>query len=270
MAGFLYFFPGVDACHVTPELIRGRGLAPSFRDLISRWQPGHNVIVAPISRGPSGTGGVYVYQVPINGNSPRTNGYKPEEQDWEEHDGYWLGVDTELMPTPADLIRPTIVSGYDYELGDGQEWTCPVIREPNGTESGRCNLPQSWGENGQGFFEKVLHQWDWAWELCAKVWDVFVGVIDMETPEAWDVCCQLLSMNYRIGKHEITKLGLVTSGNYDTIFKAAVDGDVILSLLNDQTEQKKSEQSEPISANSSDGFEVVSLDCTDHPEEQST
>jgi len=252
MAGFLYYIPEVDPSQVSPSLLEGRGVTLSLRDLFSNWQPSHNVTVAPIVHGPDGKSGCYVYPIPQTGNLPRTHGYDPETQEWEDCDGYWLGIDTENRPTPPELIRPTVVSGYEYRLVDDWEWICPVLRRPNGTP----NIPQSWGENGQEFVEKVLIQWEWAWKLSEKIWNVFIGEEDIERPEAWDICCQLLSINYRIGKHEITKLGLVTSNNYVQIFQAAVEGELWSHALEEASDEKKSDDSEPIIVNSSNGIET--------------
>ena len=256
MAGFLYYFPDVDPSQISPPFLKGRGVTLSLRDLFRNWQPSHNVIVTSIVHGPDGKCGCYVYPIPETGNLPRVNGYDSETQEWENHDGYWLGIDTENRPTPPELIRPTIVSGYEYRLGDDWDWICPIIREPNGTP----NIPQSWGENGDGFAEKILPQWEWAWKLSEKIWNVFLGDEDMERAEAWDVCCQLLSINYRLGKHEITKLGLVTSENYVSIFQAAVDGALWKQYVEAESDEKKSGDSTPAIANSSDGTETQTVD----------
>ena len=257
MAGFLYYFPDVDPFQVSPSLLRGRGVILSLRDLFVNWQPSHNVTVASVIHGPDGKCGCYVYPIPETGNLPRTHGYDPQTQEWEDHGGYWLGIDTENKPTPPDLIRPTIVSGYEYRLGDDWDWICPVLREPNGSP----NVPQSWGENGDGFTEKILPQWEWAWKLSEKIWNVFIGDEDIERAEAWDICCQLLSINYRLGKHEVTKLGLVTSDNYVTIFQAAVNGELWKQALESKSDdEKKSEDSTPVTVNSSDGIETQTAD----------
>lgn len=271
MAGFLYYIPDVDPSQVSPSLLKGRGVTLSLRDLFGRWQPPHNVTVAPIVHGPDGKCGCYVYPIPETGNLPRTHGYDSETQEWENCGGYWLGIDTENRPTPPELIRPTIVSGYPYRLGDDWEWECPVLRRPTGTVSiGIPNVPQSWGYDSSGTFEeKVLPQWEWAWKLSERIWNVFGGVEDIDKPEACDICCQLLSINYRVGKHEITKLGLITSDNYGKIFKAAIEGELIDEATENELEQKKSEFSEPATANTSNGGETPDAD-TGPAEPQST
>ena len=267
MAGFLYYFPDVDPSQVSPSFLEGRGLSLAFRDLLQpgNWQPSHNVTIAPIVHGPDGKGGCYVYPIPETGNLPRTHGYDKETQEWWDCGEYWLGIDTENRPTPPELVRPTVVTGYDYRLGDDWDWMCPVIRRPDGTP----NIPQSWGENGSGFVEKVLMQWEWAWTLCEKIWNVFIGAENIERSEAWDICCQLLSINYRIGKHEITKLGLVTSDNYVQIFQAAVEGELWDQALEADSEQKKSEDSEQTTVITLNGAETPDVD-TNQAEPQSS
>ena len=246
-------------------MLERRGIILSFRDLFSNWQLSHNVTVSQIIHGPDGKGGCYVYPIPETGNLPRTHGYDPQTQEWDDHGGFWLGIDTENRPTPPELIRPTVVSGYEYRLGDDWDWICPVIRRPNGSP----NIPQSWGENGSGFVEKVLTQWVWAWKLSEKIWNVSWGEEDIETAEAWGICCQLLSINYRVGKYEITKLQLITSNNYIQIFEAAVEGELWRQALKEQSEEKKSELSEPTTVNSLNGIETPRVDI-DQAEPQSS
>lgn len=258
MAGFLYYIPDVDSSQVSPPFLESRGMLLPFRDLFRKWQPPHNVTVAPVVHGPDGKCGCYLYPIPETGNLPRTHGYDPETQEWEDHDGYWLGTDTENRPTPPELVRPTVVSGYEYQLGDDWDWICPVIRRPDGTP----NIPQAWGENGSGFVETVLTQWDWAWKLSERIWNVFVGDEDAERAEAWDICCQLLSINYRVGKHEITKLGLITSDNYVQIFQAAVQGELWTQALAAEDDEKKSNDSTPNIVNTSNGTETQDADIS--------
>ncbi|MCH7685336.1 MAG: hypothetical protein IH899_01410 [Planctomycetes bacterium] len=63
----------------------------------------------------------------------------------------------------------------------------------------------------------------------------------------------MLSINYRVGKHEVSRLGLVTSDNYVRIFKAAVDGELIEEAMQNIFEEKKSNLIEPVISNSSNG-----------------
>jgi len=63
--------------------------------------------------------------------------YCPEEQEWFEckADGelkagrYWVGVWKDSPPTPKDLQRPYPYLGVNVELGDGNCWIVPKIRE---------------------------------------------------------------------------------------------------------------------------------------------
>jgi len=250
MAGFLYYIGGLDPIHVSPESLESRGLELPFRDLFRRWQPTHNVTIAPIHHGPDGKDGCYIYPIPETGNLPRTNGYNPGEQEWEEHDGFWLGIDTENRPTPPELVRPTIVEGHLRQLGDNWEWECPVLR--NGYE---VLVPQSMGKNGEGFFQKILPQWEWAWDLSVIVWDYFTIGNSVTLQEAFEISCKLLSVNYRLGEYEITKLGLLTTENYVQVFKDAAEIDLWMLAMEVQSEEKKSEHSQPSIANSSSGIE---------------
>lgn len=246
MAGFLYYVPGCEPSHISRTLLEGRGIDNAFRDIFGRWQPPHNITLAPINRGPDGKHGCYIYPIPETGNLPRTHGYDSSTQEWEDQGDYWLGTDTEQMPNPAELVRPVVVSGYEYRLGDDCEWICPVIRRPDCSP----NVPQSWSENGNGFTEKILTEWEWAWNLSKQIWNVFLGTEDCEKKTAWNICCQLLSINYRLGKCEISKLQLVNSENYVKIFQAAIDGEMWIHALEMESDEKKSGESVRITVNS--------------------
>lgn len=264
MAGFLYYFPDVDPSQVSPSLLESRGLELPFRDLFIKWQPSHNVTIAPIHHGPDGKDGCYIYPIPETGNLPRTHGFNPSEQEWEDHERYWLGIDTENRPTPPELVRPTVVEGHLRQLGDGCEWECPVLR--SGDEP---RVPQSWGKNGDGFFQKILPQWEWAWDLSGVVWDYFTVGKSVTLQEAFEIACKLLSVNYRLGEFEITKLGLLTSDNYVQVFKDAAEIDLWMMAMADIDDQKKSEDSHPSIVNSSSGIEENPSADTDPAEQPS-
>lgn len=270
----MYFLPGLDPGNVTPEALAMAGLDTPFRDLLPRWKPPHNVVVNAVhSRGPNGSSGCMVYPIPVNHSQPRSNGYKPESQSWHDCGSFWLGVDTEKPPSPDDLRRPQLISGYDRVLGDGRAWTCPILRQPlHMPGDGLC----SWGVDKSGEFARhVLDEFAWAWDLSAEIWDACMVAGKLNFGDAWQMAVNTLSVNYRIGPHEATALKLLTDNNFVTVLHAAIDSDLVQELVNQSmgdegppTEKKSSEPPEP-SANSTPG-PAVDAPATDPVEAHST
>lgn len=170
-------------------------------------------------------------------------GYYPQNQEWLQvpvpgDTGYWLGWNPASLPTPDDLQRDTIVSGYWQALGDGQQWACPVIRQKHGAS----NLPDVWRLKDGKVVSTVKPDWQWAWDLSGEVWDAMVaeGEIDQSLAFVW--CAKLLSINYRIGPEECSVLGLFGRDEYRDVLQAAVNGPLIELLM----EQQKKSSSPPI------------------------
>jgi hypothetical protein len=52
--------------------------------------------------------------------------YLPEQQTWLEFSSYYIGYWNNDKPRPVDLQRGE-VWGMEQEMGDGQEWTIPIV-----------------------------------------------------------------------------------------------------------------------------------------------
>lgn len=255
MGVFLYYLPGVTAGEFTRDTIRDFGLEDVFRDTLRSQATFQRMVIANnvLSGGPDGMSGVIVVQLPIDGTVPTRINFKPDFQEWKKAGRHWLGVDKDEPPTPQGLRREILIPGVEHELGDGQAWECPIVRQVDGTP----NVPQSWGIDAFGkFAETVVPEFDWAWRMAGAVWDIFRGVKEIDRPEAFAYCARLLGLNYRIGQAECSLLRLINTENYPQIFKVAVNGLLIEEFLAEQFDEdgKKKEANHPPPENSSPGL----------------
>lgn len=210
----MYFLAGVPRPAVTPETLREKGLHPDYADNFPRL-----VLVDVIGRGPSGSSGVLV-------SFDVVTGYFPARQTWHDFGDVWVGW--EITPTPETLQRPHQINGYSYTLGDGNAWECPILRE-GGV---RLNLPTTWSLNSRGVFQIKTHPaYQNEIDLAEKIWSCCFGDVDCTTAEAFQMCCQLLAVNYLVCPRAVSALGLLDSLNYARVFKAAIDGPAVQDLL---------------------------------------
>lgn len=185
-----------------------------------------------VQRGPNGSNGCILALVPMSGECGEV-GYYPDRQTWipvgpTDAPKYWLGWNTQKPPTPDTLRRDRIVSGYEYTLGDGHDWTAPTIRRPNG----KTNLPEVWGVDPAGAFAARLHpDYDRFWQLAGEMFKVALEQIDWEQPQTFAAAVECLGLNYRVGPHEVSALGLLTSETYPLVFGAAIDAELMKQLI---------------------------------------
>lgn len=211
----LYFLSGLTRTDLNPATLASRGLPVDLRD------PSKVVQCNVPGKGPNGSSGVIVSAKPHTG-------YYPDRQTWHDFGDVWVGWET--RPTPASLRREHLITGYDYELGDGNVWTCPVLRAGD-----RINLPTSWGVDADGnFTTRVLPEFADDLDAAAWIFDVAFGDAECSTLQAWETACRLLAVNYQLCPRGVSALGLITSSNYAAIFKAAIDGPAIETLCADE------------------------------------
>jgi len=231
MGVFLYYLPDVTRETLTREQLKELPCARALADCLRTQADFQNRLAFRDvhANGPDGGNGLIVVPLPINGEEPRI-GMFPAWQTWKQCGPIWLGTDNDFPPTPEDLVRPHLVEGHAYQLGDDQTWECPVVRRPNGLYA--PGLPQTWGVNAEGkFVSDLVADYRWIWSLAGRAWDAIASRIELETPEIFSICVDFLSINYRIGPHEATRLCLINNENYVQVFQAAVDGPLIKELM---------------------------------------
>jgi hypothetical protein len=238
MAGFLYFVPGLDDASL-PGLV-ARGLGHVFTTNGN----------AGMIRGPGPSGGRGLFVAPSGIPAPEV-GYFAEEkrQVWRKMVGVdaWVGFEPARRPLPSDLARPTLLSGYDMTLGDGNRWTIPIGRYGDGT----CALEQklTLGDDGGWTPGGVLASQARIWEIALRVWDSYAAesglpgapATPLDEAEVSGLCVEVLAANYRVGRDEAAALGLLTSSNRQMILWAVADipGFVKLASGRAAAEEKK-------------------------------
>ena len=248
---FLYFLSGWDRDTTTREKLLTAPFAALMFDALRNERSFSDMVVTHnVATGPSGSSGVLlVVRHPAWPDTHRI-GYYPDEQTWREvapasggcqpSESYWLGYVTSCKPGPDSLQRETLVSGYDYELGDERIWHAPIIRYP----AGNANLPQTMGVDGSGkFVESVVASMTWAWTLACDIWDRFVMGDGLQRPEIFDAAVKSLGVNYRVGQHECSTLGLLDGPKAKLILQAAIAGPMIDELMGEDA--KKNQPASP-------------------------
>lgn len=269
---FLYYFPATDRAAITPAFVRAAGLGDVGRDCLAPRVWDDRTARANVhQRGPDGSSGAILAFLPVDDLTPDV-GHFPDRQVWRpvgDPIKYWIGHTPSDPPRPETLRRAHVVPGYDVELPDGHVWTCPTIRR-YGRQFG---VPTQWGVDACGqFTESVLPDYAAFWELSGEMLDAALGGRDWNTAQYFDAAARCLGLNYRLGPHEITALGLLTSDTFARVFKAAVDGDALQAYFDspdgraalaaafqdDPTAKKKTDAAAPAGTNSTPG---PSADC---------
>ena len=247
---FQYYFPGTVPAHVTPELIKRKGLGDVFRDCTRTaidWSK--SIAIRQVYGGPDNREGTIVGMLPEeNPDQYGKIGYFPKDQQWKpvgkdpKKQDYWLGWITENPPNPGSLRRKEIVTGYDYELGDQNFWHCPRIGWPE-LELMNCNLPQTLECDPQGkWFYDIKAEYRDAWELAREIFRLKLGFTQLEISRHMDAAAYFLGLNYRLGKHEISALQLFDDRNFVRVLDAAIDAGAMMECLKEIDPDFKGEE----------------------------
>lgn len=254
MGVYLYYLPGTNKATLDRETVQKFGLGDVLRDCLeTKTTFQRRLIVNQVhANGPGEVrSGAILFAEPPDGlDVTHRVDYCPAEQEWVECGTYWMGWDKTRPPRPEFLARTPLITGYETVLGDGRAWICPTIRK-----GGRSpNIPRTMGIDTAGeFVMKVLPSYDWAWDLSAEIFDRVFGAQSMAWADAFRLAVSALGLNYRIGPHEASQLGLITTENFQRVAEAAIDWDVVKELLVDDSEDesvKKKDESaaEPVSS----------------------
>ncbi|MGE3666639.1 MAG: hypothetical protein AB7G51_08450 [Steroidobacteraceae bacterium] len=239
MAAPLYFFPKLhldqlrDGQGLRQSLIAERGLAHVFGDVrdFSLECASQDLRGA----GPGGASGAMLVRLPALGRGlPARLGYYPQFQTWDD-DGeqrYWIGLDNEERPAPADLARATDFEGYDVELGDGKKWRVPPVRRPDDSTGLPCTLRVRRGV----VEEQVKAEYRAVWDRCGQAvrWFTEADPTKEDYPAAFALAADVMAIAYRLHLHELSVLGLIDSTNLWQLLGAAIDWPRIRRLLEAQ------------------------------------
>ncbi len=237
MAGLQYFLPRVFLNGIAPggrlnwPLLRERGCGAGFADCQSLDDVARVEIAG---KGPDGGPGMLLAPLPIlSREPPRRLGFFPDDDSvrWTQiSELLWIAVDAACPPAPADLARRVTHPGYPVELGDGRQWTVPVIRRPDGSPA----LPRDIYLDAAGQLQSELRPGNE--ELWART-EWIADLVFADEPQSYNLAeglraaLAVLAHNYRLGHAEQRVLRLLTSENLEAVFNASVDLPAVVAAL---------------------------------------
>jgi len=141
----------------------------------------------------------------------------------------WVGFDPNDRPGPAELGRPRQFPGYAVELGDGQRWLVPVVRN----YEGETDFPKVSDWDGKAWtHDKVRERYRELFDTATGFWDelkaMMTGAEDPDKQYTVNLddkigfAVSALAVNYRLGPAELALLKL---------FDSQVEGEVLLCAL---------------------------------------
>ncbi len=217
MNRFLYYLPLPGA---NPKMLADRGLLGRFtgpRGLLEH-------CVVGTDTGPAGRGCIVALGTQPAEYEPLTS--LTGRQRWlEGPDGqYWVGVDTDAIPSPDELIRQIVVEGPTFELADGQLWRIPRLRLWDAERLAMTStLPKTLGVVAGRVVSQVAPGWQAAEALAERTWGRFAAGAPVPIAEVFSDVCELLALNYRIGQEEAAILGILTEEVAVAVLELAID-----------------------------------------------
>lgn len=166
-------------------------------------------------------------------------GYYKDQQTWRKIPGSdaWVGMVTDSLPNPADLVRDQVLSGHLVKLADGKEWLVPIARgsQEEGDElrwtMSLPTAPTTVDEDGKWVRGDVSETYRPLWEIAMRFWDAWFAAEEIEGEDKAtilfddlnDAALLALATNYRVGKAETSLLGLFDSSCITDILLALID-----------------------------------------------
>jgi hypothetical protein len=141
----------------------------------------------------------------------------------------WAGYNPADPPKPADFAREKQIDGYPVELADGNQWLIPVARAIDGASPMPKRLvwkPEGW-QTGD-----VLPAYKDLFGHACRVWDCLIGAseTDIAIPDGADVAAMALAINYRLGRTEISLLGLFDTKSMGQVLRMLVEWPAALEI----------------------------------------
>jgi len=248
MAGLFYYAPG--RVSVYREDLAAIGLGYAFE---------RNPDCRQCQRGPDGDRGVVFADsrfVPL-----ALLGYFEAAQRWSKVPGSaaWVGVNNDTPPKPNDLARDSQIVGHYVALADDQSYLCPVARalDMSGDSlTPYLALPRTvavdesgeWGTGG--VVPKFRRLWDTATRWFEAVRGAGIGddsAAKFEFADIAESALLALQTNYRVGKAEVSLLGLFDDRCMTEVLQALVDWPTLEAWL-----KKKAASSAALAGSSSE------------------
>jgi hypothetical protein len=169
--------------------------------------------------------------------------YYPDDQEWIECAGFWLGQEKANPPQPVDLQHEEIVVAYDLSLEGFGEGTA-ILPSAQTLPSYMAMGKEGEWQNVVGDDHKRLS------EMGARVFEHYqieVGSIQqgrkLSKGEQGDIALAALATNYRVGPWEATALQVLTQSNIARILYALIDCPTTETSEAEETKKKEGSES---------------------------
>ena len=231
MSGFIYYAPKAltpaEFERLRPDVFQGAGL--ERRGCV---------------KGPDGGEG---FTLTIQHPHKAQTAYQPDSQHWMQPAGcaWWLGVQKDGRPGPADLQRTSMLAGHSVKLADGNTWTIPQVYlagplGENAAPIGR-GLPQAMTLTPDGIQYETAAEYSWLQDITQRFWRFFMSqgkedVLDDAT--LYRMCAEALRWNYHLGVEEINLLRLLDTVCVIAVGRALIDWPGFEALLNETQEAR--------------------------------
>lgn len=226
MSGLLYYLP--QRSHVELAQAAELGLGHAFeRDLSPR---------GVSANGPDGGAGVVI----CDATRVAKLGHYADCQEWmkipQSPADAWVGRFINEPVKPEDLARDEQLGGHPVTLADGQQWLVPVARGLAETDDGqrtwyqavptRMRLDEQSGDWTEG---EIVERYRPLWSIATAWWDRFYASAEEDFEESFDfarradAAAEVLAVNYRLGRAEVSLLGLFDAQAPVAVLHATVD-----------------------------------------------
>ena len=159
--------------------------------------------------------------------------YLPDRQTWtaDKQGRFWLGITTELPPTPQQIMRRNPIKGPALPLTDGHEWVVPNVEQ----------LPCGFAMDDQGEVIRVpLAPYRHFASECEWALDSITAAAKGEDVTEWlrtfEFAALALSLNYRLHRNLLLMLDPLTEEHPVQITVGAIDRKKFLAAINPQRE----------------------------------
>ena len=245
MPAFLYYLPGLTHDRFTREWLADSPLAGVLRDCVAggpEFQ--RRLTVRNVhAHGPDQGNGLLIAPVPQRGHGVQPIGVHNERQEWHDCGTHWLGVDTELGIDPLDLLRPGALEGLETRLA-GLIWQVPIIRRGGNFPT----LPETLTRRGGKFERRLRREYEPIWAASGRIFDLAFRQSSAQFEEVFDLCCQMLAVNYRVGPDELSVLEAIDTENFRGVFEAVIDWPTVRQILESVTPGEPTLPSDPNAA----------------------
>jgi len=183
--------------------------------------------------------------------------FQPDLQRWNIRYGsdVMIGLRPDWIPTPQYFANPNPMPGKLIRLLDGNDWLIPqlVAYAPNQTDGplvyrNLCDrvLEQS-GETGRLVPGDVTPPYRELWKMGVEIGDNLLQQVtsgsttaDLSDDALENFTAALIGFNYRIGKPEISALGLLSSSLARQIVRIGIDWETLETNLKNRLSRQAS------------------------------